>query len=664
VLVTSGITGPDGGVTEYEYDGNYNRTLVKDARNNTTRMEYSYYNGNLLSVTDTAGNATTLRYGLGSAANKIAAAVSHVYAASRGEAAASGCDLGGPGAGSIAIVLPRQPYTPEKEHPFLTTVTDPRGNTTKMDYDLNGNLIEVKDALNNVTRMNYDQHGHVTQTQDPLGNVSAFEYDNYGALARVTDPLGRVTQLTRDELSRVTQTRDPSNKLTLFEYDIKGNLTKVTDALNGITEYGYTGGCAGCGGGDLLASVKDAKNQTTSFAYDLQKRLTGTTNPLSQSKTFEYDKKGNLTKVIDAKGQQITFEYDVNDRLTVRHLPEGDVSYTYDPVGNLLSVTSPDSQVSMTYGILNQVTQVQQVMGGQIYTISYGYDVNGNRTSMTSPWGTTSYTYDALNRLISLTNPDGKLITFAYDALGRRTRLTYPNGIETTYAYDAASQLTQILHRKIADSTALAFNNYGYDAAGNRTSNQDIAGTHSYGYDDLHRLISASHPSLPNETFAYDAVGNRTSDAVMTDYQHNAANRLLENSSYTYTYDNNGNLTGQTHKVTSEHTAYAYTSENQLKQVTLPDGLVVTFKYDPFGRRIEKASPGGTTRFIYDKEDVLAILDGGNNLIASFTHNRGIDKPLIMKANDNNSYFYRVFSKVSGSFLPDFISLPVYKSAL
>jgi len=376
----TGITGPDGAVTEYEYDGNYNRTLVKDARGNSTQMEYSYYNSNLLSVTDAAGNVTTLRYGLGSAANKIAAAVSHSYAASRGEAAASGCNIGGPGAGSIAIAVPAQTYTPEKEHPFLTTVTDPRGNTTKMDYDLNGNLIEVKDALNNVTKMNYDQHGHVTQTRDPLGNISAFEYDNYGALSKVTDPLGRITQLTRDNLSRVTQTRDPSNKLTLFEYDIKGNLTKVTDALNGITEYGYTGGCAGCGGGDLLASVKDAKNQTTSFQYDLQKRLTGTTNPLSQSKSFAYDKKGNLTSVTDAKGQTITFEYDVNDRLTVKHLPEGDITYTYDPVGNLLSVASPDSSISMTYGILNQVVQVQQTVGGQQYTISYGYDVNGNRT--------------------------------------------------------------------------------------------------------------------------------------------------------------------------------------------------------------------------------------------------------------------------------------------
>jgi len=290
------------------------------------------------------------------------------------------------------------------------------------------------------------------------------------------------------------------------------------------------------------------------------------------------------------------------------------------------------------------VVQVQQTVGGQQYTISYGYDVNGNRTSMTSPWGTTSYTYDALNRLTSLTNPDGKLITFAYDALGRRTRLTYPNGTETTYAYDAASQLTQVLHRKVADSTALAFSNYGYDAAGNRTSMQDITGSHGYGYDDLHRLISASHPTLPNETFAYDAVGNRLNDALISNYQYNAANRLLENSSYTYTYDNKGNLTGQTDKASSAHTTYEYNSENQLKQISMPDGTIVNITYDPAGRRIEKSITKDSTivkfAYVYDGYDAVAILSDSSQQIILFTYDYGIDRPLVIKRADGTNYYY------------------------
>jgi len=649
------ITSPEGSVVSYDYDGNFNKTKVKDALNRETGMTYSRYS-NLLSVTDPAGNITTMRYGLGSAANNIAAATSNRYAASKGEAEAAGCSSGGAeGGGMVMLAIEENPYAPEKDGPYLTSVTDPKGNLTQMDYDLNGNLIEVKDAQGNVSNMSYDQQGHVTGTRDPLGHVSLFEYDHLGALAKVTDPLGRITQLTRDDLSRVTRTVDPANKLTLFDYDVKGNLTKVTDAIGGITEYGYTGGgCTSCGGaGELLGSVKDAKNQTTTFQYDLHKSLTEVKNPLNESKHFTYDKKKNLLSVTDAKGVTISFDYDVMDRLTVKHLPEGDVAYTYDVVGNLLSVTSPEGQLTFAYDALNRVTQTTQrfPLYASPYTLSYAYDANGNRTQMTSPWGTTSYTYDALNRLTSLTNPDAKTVTFAYDAAGKRTRMTYPNGTETTYAYDAASQLTQILHRKTEGNTAIAFANYNYDPAGNRTSMQDLAGTHSYGYDDLHRLITADHPSqsnlaVNNEVFNYDAVGNRLSDAVITNYQHNAANRLLENSSYTYTYDANGNLDGQTEKATNAHTTYEYNSENQMKQATMPDGTIATYKYDPLGRRIEKAvtvnSVPSTIYYRYDNEDIIAMLDGNNTGTANFTHGPGIDEPLIMKKVDGYSYYYHV----------------------
>ena len=98
--------------------------------------------------------------------------------------------------------------------------------------------------------------------------------------------------------------------------------------------------------------------------------------------------------------------------------------------------------------------------------------------------------------------------------------MTYPNGIETSYAFDDAGQLLQILHQRTADQTAVAFADYTYDEAGNRVTMKDRPGemVHTYGYDDLHRLITASHPhdsevETKNETFSYDAVGNREADA-------------------------------------------------------------------------------------------------------------------------------------------------------
>jgi RHS repeat-associated protein len=305
----------------------------------------------------------------------------------------------------------------------------------------------------------------------------------------------------------------------------------------------------------------------------------------------------------------------------------------------------------MTYDAVNRVVSTSQrfPLYASPFTLYYSYDANGNRTRMTTPWGDYTYSYDNLNRLISLTNPDAKTVTFAYDAIGRRTKMALPNGTETTYAYDGGSQLTQVLHRNTADNTAIAFANYAYDPAGNRTSMTDPAGTHSYGYDDLHRLVSATHPPLSavtvkEETFNYDAVGNRTADAVITNYQHNAANRLLENSSYSYTYDLNGNQTGQTAKADNAHTTYAYNSENQLISATMPDGTVVSYKYDPLGRRIEKDVTINASHlmlhYLYDNEDIIAVLDGNNNVISNFTHGPGIDEPLIMKSSTSENYYY------------------------
>ncbi|MCX5797520.1 MAG: DUF4329 domain-containing protein [Elusimicrobia bacterium] len=96
---------------------------------------------------------------------------------------------------------------------------------------------------------------------------------------------------------------------------------------------------------------------------------------------------------------------------------------------------------------------------------------------------------------------------------------------------------------------------------------------------------------------------------------------------------------GSYHKVTS----FSFNSVNQLTQVSLPDGTASSYKYDAAGRRVEK-STGSTsspvvTRFVYDGQNILAELDGNNNLLALFTQGPGIDQPLIMRKSDGTEYF-------------------------
>lgn len=57
-------------------------------------------------------------------------------------------------------------------------------------------------------------------------------------------------------------------------------------------------------------------------------------------------------------------------------------------------------------------------------------------------------------------------------------------------------------------------------------------------------------------------------------------------------------------------TNYSSDYETWLTQVMLPDsGGTVSFKYDPFGRRIYKQSPNATSTFVYDGDNLVQMVN-------------------------------------------------------
>ena len=592
------------------YDGNYNIAVTTDALGRATRFERNN-NGDPTAITDALGNTSSIQY-----------QVKLNYKDSTGE------------------------HTDYYSRPVK--IIDALGRTTRLDYDSYGNLSKAEDALGNKTGMKYDKAGHMLSLRDAVGSTYKYEYAM--GLAKTIDPLGRVTRYQRDADLRVTVLTDPLGRNTTFTYDLSGNVTEARNPANFVTKFAYgRGGCPSCAGGQLSA-LTDPKGNTWTFGYDQYGRLTNTANPLGQRKAYEYDKMSRVTEVKDPAGNITTHTYDALNRLTKKDIrtPAGAraaTSYTYDAVGNILSASNGGSAVELVYDALNRPVETKQTFAGKTYAINYTYDAVGNRTLTATPWGKYSYTYDVLNRVDSITNPQGIIINFKYDAAGRRTEKTIFKSIpealtRTGYVYDAAGQLLSITNK--AGGKVITFANYQYDPAGNRVTKEDQTGVTKYTYDASNRLIIAEPVPMrmpEAEAFVYDRNGNRRYDRGAFDYKYDAANRLLHNKVYAYTHDLNGNLTSRIEKALSATITYAYNPEQQLSEVITPKAKV-DYKYDPLGRRTEKSVNGSTLRYVYDNEDIIAILDGSNALTATFTHGPGIDEPLVMTRADGANYFY------------------------
>ncbi|MBI1748137.1 MAG: VCBS repeat-containing protein [Acidobacteria bacterium] len=623
------------GQTLYRTDRFGATTYSKDALNRETKIERDQ-NSSPTKITAPDGTVTTMTYDdkgnvLTSTVDSIAATTTSTY------------------------------------HPICNQVAglrDPEGHVTTFTYDARCNRIETKDAAGTRTVMTYNSRGlleTITRAAGtPLENITRYTYDTLGNLIVTRDPLGNETRLGYDLAGNVVTSTDAEGRTTTYTYDALNRLTSVSDAADppGVTTYTYLPGCCG-NPTSLLESVTDANGQITRFEYDEMGHLKRSTNPLNQRKIFAYDCYGNLIETTDARQWRITYDYDAAHQLksktwislTPPNPPTITFDYVYDRVGNLKKVAKKagaviESTLEMNYDGARRMIGVDT--GGTLLparSINYVYDKNGNHLRMTlvgTPPEVARYEYDVLSRLRQLTASqppdDPKVFTFSYDALSRRTQLNFPNNTAASYTYDLADRLTSLIHRSV---DPIAGFQYTYDRVGNRRTRTDLEGLNGFDYDNLNRLVHATHPQdfNPEESFDYDPVGNRLSSHLSATYVYDTANRLQQDDRFIYSYDANGNLTSKREIATSAITQFTYDSENQITRIDFPGGGFAEYKYDGLGRRIQKNVNGTLTRYIYDGANVLLELDGSNNIVARYTNGLGIDEPLIMNRAGQN-YFY------------------------
>jgi RHS repeat-associated protein len=376
-------------------------------------------------------------------------------------------------------------------------------------------LYYTLDPLLHATFYDYNQRGQVIRVTHHDTTFTQNEYYPDGTLHISTDELGHATTYTYDEYKRVLSVENAVHKIALNSYDP-----------------------------DPSPSVDRSLTHTTTSVYQ-------TTSPTGKTVRHQYDANFRLIQTTEAPGTG----------------DEAITTFTYDEVGNQITVTRP----------------------------------NGQPTEPIPAHTTTAY--DDRNRRISLSDEFGHATSWEYDDAGNMKKETRADlKFRTWDVYDAMNRVkhtTGFLNEPTS---------YDYDFAGNLINTTDCKNAiYQNTYDNLNRKESASYPlsGSASESWRFDAAGNL---------------RLYKNTAYQFKHCEYDNRNRQTHSYwnTSEtgtsvdtavgaETITVFDSASRITSV-VSGPTAVAYGYDDANRKIwEDQTLNGTTRRVETLPD-----DDGN----------------------------------------------------
>ncbi|MEL7452249.1 MAG: hypothetical protein AAGJ50_02595, partial [Pseudomonadota bacterium] len=387
----------------------------------------------------------------------------------------------------------------------LTSVTDPRQNTTTAEYDALRRLKNIREPLipgasaRGGVDYTYNLRGELTELRTLAENgfaTTSVAYTPTGRPETVTEPSGDVTQYTYDGRDQLLDTIDPDGITTRriyypdteldrivkgvgtpleqtearFWYDAAGNMTRLRPARGSIPGHATNAY-------DTLfeSDVYGRPNHLTTFPDGTQTRTDFNADGTPARTYVRQDLAAN------AGAEEILgFAYDASARrvasweqIGLSGARRNEMAYTYDRAGRIRSEqevsehynATPGEALSVVYDRLSRVTSETQ--GGA--TVSYGYDASGNRTRVQWPDGKAAdYAYDALGRLTAVTFEGQPLAAYTYDLRSRLEDGVMGNGTSAMFGYTADSELANLIY-DVADEAGapeyLAWT-HGYTRAG------------------------------------------------------------------------------------------------------------------------------------------------------------------------------------------------------
>ena len=544
----------------------------------------------------------------------------------------------------------------------ILTSTNALGQMTSMTYDNVGNLLSSTNQKGKTTHYEYDNRNRLTKITDPAGKISEVFYDDLGNVNRTKDSLGRETQQEWNSLGQLVSSTDADGKKSEFTYDPNGNLLTSKDPLGNITNYTYDPL-------ERLSTSKNALNQTTTMSYTRDGLISSVlrADGLSESSTFDiagnaitstdaagkvqtwaYDNLNRKTDYTDATANTESYTYDVNGQVLTQTRTDGSVVfYGYDNRNLLTSVDYPgtDMDIAYTYDALGRKLTEQK---GTEPAIEYAYDSIGHLTSRGPPGSKVAYTYDDLGNMSSMTYPSGRVVNYGYDdasqltslntaslgaisnsynSRGLKTETTLPSGVKTSWGYDDAGRNTGF---SVKNSTEVELykKNYAYNAISNimqKESTGSLPSLDDFTYDPLSRLTEQKKNVDGSVTNAYEysTTGNLTKNNTVVQ-QFDDAGKILSSGTKTFDYDARGNRTATTDNAdATENAGFEWNAANLLTSKTFTKNNVavdIDYSYSADGLLTSRSKDGqNTNSFIWETSGSIPLLldDGINEYIYS-----------------------------------------------
>jgi RHS repeat-associated protein len=489
-----------------------------------------------------------------------------------------------------------------------------------------------------ITAVQYDPAGRVTKQLTPTaaGNwaspsFDAFSYTDNGLLFEKAIP--------QPSLNADGGDASYPHVATTMQYDVEGNLLSSTDPLGLLTTYTWSRD-------HMLLAVQ---------------RPPGPGLLHSQSAT--YDGNGNQTGIADVYGATTITSYTTNNLKQSVATPAGGAtpspgvfdnqpyvtSYTYDPVGNLLSTISPNANAddadnpgkkpttySYTYDNLLATTMLPPGSGGSQREIDNAYDAAGQRTSQhtyqqgagaSGDGGTLAYQYYRDGRLQQDTARDGTTLkTFTYDADGNTISWagaaasyyidgalrTVDDGTYTAqWSYDGGGQMATLTEARNGGGQTPATEAAKYNHAGLlwllATNQYNSGAAEVRTHDNDGRLATIQQSNGNVQTYAYNT--DSTLASVALNQSGSGGNQL---ASWSYLYDGDYRVVAAAESAPNYVAAaftYAYYPDGRLAEYALTNqgsgGYVI---YDHDGNRTGWTPPlttVGSVLSTYNADDTL-----------------------------------------------------------